>query len=305
MNLLLGLTLSGSGVGGSRADSGAKRILASAGHVSISGQDAGLVAVPSIAASGGSVALVGSDAEVGSAVPVDPGTVADLELWLDASVGITLNGSDVSAWADQSGNGNDATQGTASAQPAFNSTGLNGFPTVEFDGVDEFLICDGVVPAFVGEDLPHTMFFVTYRGASPTNGGVVAIETATPSSTLNQTKWASSTSASFFMQIGDAAGVASSTSSVDSSPTTPDIFAHSYSGTSGRWFRQTSAFGGPNTVNRGVSTPTRGRIGAVKPGLTGNAWYLGGISEIILYTRELDQAEREGIVAYLKDKYGL
>lgn len=44
-----------------------------------------------------------------------------LELWLKYNTGITLNGSDVSAWADQSGKGNNATQTTASRQPAYSS----------------------------------------------------------------------------------------------------------------------------------------------------------------------------------------
>jgi hypothetical protein len=62
--------------------------------------------------------------------PVDLG--AALRLWLKADVGITLNGSDVAAWADQSGNGFNLVQATAAQQPAYNATGFNGRPTVDF-----------------------------------------------------------------------------------------------------------------------------------------------------------------------------
>ena len=36
--------------------------------------------------------------------------LSGLQLWLKADYGVTLNGSTVSQWIDQSGNGNDATQ---------------------------------------------------------------------------------------------------------------------------------------------------------------------------------------------------
>jgi hypothetical protein len=54
-------------------------------------------------------------------------------LWLVSDLGITLNGSTVSAWADQSGNGRNATQGNASLQPTRNASARHGvgvqFPT--------------------------------------------------------------------------------------------------------------------------------------------------------------------------------
>lgn len=60
---------------------------------------------------------------------------------LDAAQGITLNGSNVSGWADQSGQGNDATQGTAADQPGWISIdgNFNSQPSVSADGVSEFM----------------------------------------------------------------------------------------------------------------------------------------------------------------------
>ena len=60
---------------------------------------------------------------------------------LDAALGITLNGADVSNWADQSGDGNDVLQGTAADQPLWNASdsNWNNNPSANFDGVSEFL----------------------------------------------------------------------------------------------------------------------------------------------------------------------
>jgi hypothetical protein len=55
---------------------------------------------------------------------------ATLKEWLRADMGITLNGSGVAAWNDQSGNGNHIAQGTASMQPTMSTMG--GMPALSF-----------------------------------------------------------------------------------------------------------------------------------------------------------------------------
>ena len=62
-----------------------------------------------------------------------PTEVNGLELWLDAADtnSITHSSNSISRWADKSGNGNDATQGTASNQPTITSSGI------QFDGSND------------------------------------------------------------------------------------------------------------------------------------------------------------------------
>lgn len=69
----------------------------------------------------------------------DPGTLG-ATMWLDALVGVSLSGADVTLWADQSGNGNDIGQAIGGQQPELVAdlfgTGLDG---IQFDGTTEWL----------------------------------------------------------------------------------------------------------------------------------------------------------------------
>ena len=62
-----------------------------------------------------------------------------LQLWLKADEGVTLNGSTVSSWIDQSVNGNNALQSTTNRQPLLVNNALNGKPVLHFDGINDRL----------------------------------------------------------------------------------------------------------------------------------------------------------------------
>ena len=70
-----------------------------------------------------------------SATAFNPGQLAPA-MWLRADVGVTLNAGNVSSWADQSGNGNNATQATPASQPLWVSSNasIRGKPTIRFAG---------------------------------------------------------------------------------------------------------------------------------------------------------------------------
>lgn len=75
---------------------------------------------------------------------VQPSHIHGLVLWLRSDLGITLNGSDVSAWADQSEADRDVTQGTTNQQPTYSAAdgNWNGKPSLDFDDVDDLLQSD-------------------------------------------------------------------------------------------------------------------------------------------------------------------
>ncbi len=64
-----------------------------------------------------------------------PTTTSGLQLWLRADMGVTGT-STVDQWDDQSGNNRDFTA-TSISRPALNTTGLNGLPSIDFDGVND------------------------------------------------------------------------------------------------------------------------------------------------------------------------
>src|SRR5438128_2330986 len=68
-------------------------------------------------------------------------TVTDvLQLWLKADAGVTAGaGGKVTAWQDQSGKGNNASQTVADTSPLLVNNAINGKPVLRFDGVDDFL----------------------------------------------------------------------------------------------------------------------------------------------------------------------
>ena len=103
----------------------------------------------------------------------NPKTIPNLTLWLDATdtSTITLNAGNVSQWRDKSGNGRHASQGTASAQPLYQPSGLNGRPTIRSDGGD--------VLEFPWDGTINDMsYYIVYRraiemGADPTSSGPI------------------------------------------------------------------------------------------------------------------------------------
>lgn len=100
---------------------------------------------------------------------------AALALWLDAedTASITLNGSNVAQWNDKSGNGRNAAQATASAQPVYNSTAYNGKPVLQLNGTSHFLSA-GVVSlqntglnVFVVGDYNDLNYFIGEYATTP------------------------------------------------------------------------------------------------------------------------------------------
>jgi len=95
---------------------------------------------------------------------------AALALWLDADDAgtITLNGSTVSQWDDKSGNGFHLTQATAASQPVYTLNGLNGLPSLSFDGTNDFLS----LPSGFLHNAPAFSLAMVMQGPAQSNDAV-------------------------------------------------------------------------------------------------------------------------------------
>jgi hypothetical protein len=81
---------------------------------------------------------------VGRAGNWSPNSIGQTFFLFDANLGITLGSGGVSAWADQSGNGDsgrNALQAAMASQPAYtaNDSNFNGQSSLNFDGSDDYL----------------------------------------------------------------------------------------------------------------------------------------------------------------------
>lgn len=94
-------------------------------------------------------------------------------IWFAAD-NLSLSDTDpVSAWSDLSGNGNDASQPTATNQPTYQTGEINGLPAVVFDGSNDFMPFDGnlitnsdYTVLFVGKRLTSNYFRVFMGGTA-------------------------------------------------------------------------------------------------------------------------------------------
>jgi hypothetical protein len=64
-----------------------------------------------------------------------PANLSGLSVWLKADAGVTTSGSNVTAWADQSGNGNNAVG--SDTLPTLQSNAINGYPAIRFNNIEE------------------------------------------------------------------------------------------------------------------------------------------------------------------------
>jgi len=82
-----------------------------------------------------------------------PSDISNLSVWFKADAGVTATGLNVTAWADQSGNGNNA---VAYNNPQVIANALNGNPVVFFNGASQY----AGFPISLEQDTPRTIFIV-------------------------------------------------------------------------------------------------------------------------------------------------
>lgn len=224
-------------------------------------------------------------------------------LWLSADA-LSLSDTDpVSTWIDLSGNGNDASQTSASARPLFRTGMVNGMPAVVFDGVDDFM-------PFNGNLIVNTDFTVIYVAARRNNGANFVLAGTTESCNQNMHfGWRNSTQntcnhwcndvystlsgdGSTYVGDGDASddyGIF--TNRLASTETAPQrrVFQNGQQIGSINNANQLSAYGG-SAIARWRATPR---------------YYEVNVAEVIFFTKPLNDAQLQIVHEYLNQKYGV
>ncbi|MFM6314022.1 MAG: hypothetical protein ACKPFK_14530 [Dolichospermum sp.] len=231
-------------------------------------------------------------------------------LWLDAADASTiiLNGSTVSQWRDKSGNGRNATQATAAAQPTYNSTGLNSRPTLSFDGTTDTMTFPG--SNVFGYALKFgTDSFAVHAVVSPTAvNGNYQFFGARGFDTGWMAGFTPPSSPGIKMYNSEERWVPYPVNSITATTEAQIFGATAPRGQSGQYFKDGNLLQTTTSVvgSQTMDNPVFVRLGSYTDN-TGNAFgfFPGGISEIILTSGVLSTTVRQFIEGYLAWKWGL
>lgn len=112
--------------------------------------------------------------------PAGAGNSTNTVTWLDAHALSLSDGASVALWDDISGNSNHYDQGSSTLQPTFQESGINGLPSISFDGVNDVL-ASNAIPAL---DSDHVTWFMVYEMAGLSRDMVINAAYAS-----NSEKW--------------------------------------------------------------------------------------------------------------------
>jgi hypothetical protein len=230
-----------------------------------------------------------------------PGGVGDSisnKLWLRADQGVLTpsglpagQGENVETWLDQSGSSNNLVQNSGSNQPTFESSSLNGFPGLDFDGSSSFFTRDLSTSFTASAPL---RFYAVSRFTASTEQTLISLGDENNTNTLSISKEADNTYYSY-SQGSKRAGPALNTSG--------QIISSFYdnSGVYHRLFLNGTEQSADNlsspVFTNGVLNTGRSR--------EGDLYYEGELSELIIYRKKLNEAQRIIVNNYLSSKYNL
>ena len=227
-----------------------------------------------------------------------PLSIAGLQLWLKADAGLytdaamttpAVNDADVvGGWADQSGNGNHATQATTANKPLLKLAVVNGKPVVRFDGADDLLQTISNMPA---ANSPLSIFAVVNPGAAVVHEHIIAW--GTWNTQLAVLRFGNANLGGFQVNGGTlwVAGFAANTWY---------LFAGVYDATNAVMRRNGAVVG--TAARTGTAPAGRANIGA---NLISGDLLLGDLAELLVYSTEIAGTELINLEAYLNTRYAV
>jgi len=233
-------------------------------------------------------------------ISFSPANLSGLSLWLKADAGVTLSGSNVTAWADQSGTGKNMVA-LGGNEPTFIASELNGKPVIDF-ATDKYMSA-----SFSAINFTQQTVFVVFKFVSAnlsnfarpfSQSNTAYLDSTTPGNLLpilrndgTDEMWCFSANDSFLV------GLATSNNAWHISTTKTD-------GNDGSFFINASneqTF--VTTFNPSITDMQVG--GALTDGGGMGDPFNSKLAEVIVYDRNLTTPERQQVEAYLNTKYAI
>jgi hypothetical protein len=224
-----------------------------------------------------------------------PTDIANCELWLKADgIGGLSDGDPVGTWADSSGNGRDATQGTAGAKPTYKTGIQNGLPIVRFDGGDFLSLPDFLTGYSAGECFG--VLKLVNDPPTPTDSSAGA-----PFGNFGSDSLANHypyTDGTVYEDFGSTARKTTG----NPTPSLASFHKLNMISASGEWTINLNGTQHYTTASNTVGWSTAPLIGRSTSGAF-TYGLVGDIAELVLFSRKVTSGERSDMIAYLDAKW--
>jgi hypothetical protein len=234
-----------------------------------------------------------------------PQPTANLLQWLRSDVGVTSAAGSVSAWQDQSGNSNNATQSIGALQPALSNGAINHalLPAVTFSTSQYMSVGPGFANLTSGADI----FVVLEAGSATATSVPVAYGNAANSDAIFPEQVAKNAQLNVYNSTTASSVV---TTSNPLSTTAYQLLEESFQpgaspstgvGTvyvnGAQKIQSTTLVQAMNNITRSANT-----LGA---GIGPANYFQGGIAEVLFYSAPLTASQRAAVESYILSKYAI
>jgi hypothetical protein len=249
-------------------------------------------------------------------LPFSPSDIPNLSLWLKSDAGVSLSGSFVTAWADQSGNGNNTTD-YGGYSPTFVTNVVNGKPVIRFGNGGDLTVLK-TAPSSIGNTGNLTVIGVYKYNDSGNVWAEVVAKTDLASESNSQFSLTAQfingdngwTNAFGAMDISD--GFNWDWSSTETSYANQWIIHEGISDVTNEYQAmyingdEVSASLSVSQINAVNIEIGIGNAGSDREPLSPEyGGFQGDIAEILIYDRAITISERQQVEAYLNTKYAI